>query len=208
MRKFIFSFALVATFIAYIFLSAPRRTLYVNSVATSALATTPTNAQTAPAQTASASTAPVPAKNVSALPDASTQKPAATTPSSQTSAQAAPPPTSTPTPTPAPTPAPAPAPTQNGRFKDGTYTGGVANAYYGNVQVQATVQNGQIADVRFLQYPSDRSTSLFINSQAMPYLKQEAIQAQSAQVNIVSGATETSLAFRTSLASALAQAAN
>jgi uncharacterized protein with FMN-binding domain len=40
----------------------------------------------------------------------------------------------------------------------------------------------------------------------MPYLKQEAIAAQSANVNIISGATDSSYAFRQSLASALAQA--
>jgi uncharacterized protein with FMN-binding domain len=74
------------------------------------------------------------------------------------------------------------------------------------VQVQATVQNGKIADVQFLQYPSDRRTSQQINAFAMPYLQQEAIQAQSANVNIISGATLTSEGFAMSLQSALASA--
>ncbi len=60
--------------------------------------------------------------------------------------------------------------------------------------------------MQFLQYPDTHSTSVYINQQAMPYLQQEAIQAQSANVNIVSGATDTSIAFQQSLASALAQA--
>ena len=94
----------------------------------------------------------------------------------------------------------------SGQYADGQYTGDVADAYYGNVQVQAIITNGKISDVQFLQYPNDRRTSVFINSQAMPYLKQEAIQAQSARVNGVSGATATSGAFRQSLASALSQA--
>jgi len=91
-------------------------------------------------------------------------------------------------------------------YKNGTYTGGVADAYYGNVQVEAIVNGGKLADVQFLQYPNTHSTSVYINSQAMPYLKQEAIQAQNASVDIVSGATYTSMAFQQSLASALTQA--
>lgn len=93
-----------------------------------------------------------------------------------------------------------------GTYTDGSYTGTAADAYYGTVQVKAIVQNGQLADVQFLQYPNDRSNSRFINNQAMPLLTQEAIQAQSAQVNGVSGATFTSQAFTESLAAALTNA--
>ena len=92
------------------------------------------------------------------------------------------------------------------KYKDGAYTGSSADAYYGSIQVQVTISGGKITDVAFLNYPHDRGTSVSINTQAMPYLKQEAIAAQSANVNIVSGATDSSLAFRQSLASALAQA--
>lgn len=106
-----------------------------------------------------------------------------------------------------PTPTPAPTPKKTGQYTDGSYTGASVNAYYGYVQVRATVSGGRISNVQFLQYPNDRSTSREINSQAMPYLTQEAISAQSANVDIVSGATDTSNAFRQSLASALAQAA-
>ena len=91
-------------------------------------------------------------------------------------------------------------------YKDGTYTGSVEDAYYGNVQVQVTVAGGKLANVTFLQYPNDRSTSRGINGQAMPYLQQEALAAQSAQVDVVSGATDTSHAFQQSLESALSQA--
>lgn len=93
-----------------------------------------------------------------------------------------------------------------GQYKDGSYTGSAANAYYGTVQVQAVVSGGKIADVQFLQSPSGRGNSVRINAYAMPILSQEAVQAQSAQVNGVSGATFTSQAFVQSLASALAQA--
>lgn len=91
-------------------------------------------------------------------------------------------------------------------YKDGTYTGPAEDAYYGNVQVQATIQGGKITQVKFLQYPNDRPNSVAINQQAMPYLQQEAIQAQSAHINGVSGATDTSIAFAQSLSSALQQA--
>lgn len=93
-----------------------------------------------------------------------------------------------------------------GKYKNGNYTGPSVNVFYGYVQVQAIIQGGQLASVRFLQYPSDRSTSRSINSQAMPLLAQEAIQAQSAQVNGVSGASATSQGFIQSLSSALSQA--
>lgn len=91
-------------------------------------------------------------------------------------------------------------------FKDGTYTGQIYNVYYGRVQVQAIVRNGQLATVRVLQYPTDRSTSRYINSQALPMLKNEVIRAQSAHVNLISGATLTSMGFVRSLSSALANA--
>ncbi len=91
-------------------------------------------------------------------------------------------------------------------YKDGSYTGSVADAFYGNIQVKAIISGGKITDVQFLQYPSDRRQSIEINSQAMPYLTQEAIQAQSANVNGVSGASQTSAAFIQSLQSALDQA--
>ena len=91
-------------------------------------------------------------------------------------------------------------------YKDGTYTGSQGNAYYGYVQVQTTISGGKITDVQFLQYPNDRRTSQMINSQAMPLLKNEAIQAQSANVDIVSGATDTSMAFIESLGAALQSA--
>lgn len=60
--------------------------------------------------------------------------------------------------------------------------------------------------VQFLQYPSDRERSVEINSYADPQLTSEAIQAQGAQVDVVTGATDSSDAFMQSLADALSQA--
>ncbi len=111
------------------------------------------------------------------------------------------------TPTPVATPVTTPTPvTSTGEYKDGTYTGSVANAFYGNIQVAATISGGKLSDVQFLQYPNDRGESVQVNTSAMPKLKSEAISAQSAQVNVVSGATQTSQAFIESLGNALAQA--
>ena len=98
------------------------------------------------------------------------------------------------------------APNPSSAYKDGTYTGPTVDVNWGYVQVQATIQNGKINDVQFVQFPSDRRTSPSINSIAVPELQQEAIQAQSANVDIISGATLTSEGFQMSLQSALDQA--
>ncbi len=93
-----------------------------------------------------------------------------------------------------------------GQYKDGTYTGSVEDAYYGNYQVAAVISGGKISDIQFLQYPNDNQTSLSINTQAMVYLKEEALQAQNANVDIISGASDSSMAFQRSLQTALNQA--
>jgi uncharacterized protein with FMN-binding domain len=109
---------------------------------------------------------------------------------------------------PTPTQVPPPTAQANGLYRDGTYTGDQADAFYGIVQVQAVVQNGKLTDVQFLEFPNDRRTSQRINSIAIPYLQEEALQAQNANVDIISGATLTSEAFIQSLESALTTAKN
>jgi len=91
-------------------------------------------------------------------------------------------------------------------YKDGSYTGSVADAQWGVVQIKAVITNGKITSVQFLQYPNDRNRSIYINSIADPQLSSEAIQAQSAQVDVVTGATDSSMAFMQSLSDALSQA--
>jgi uncharacterized protein with FMN-binding domain len=95
----------------------------------------------------------------------------------------------------------------SGALLDGTYTGDSADARWGNVIVQAVITNGQLSDVQFEEFPNHRNRSKEINQRAMPILIQEAIQSQSAEVDLVSGATDTSEAFIESLDSALRQAA-
>jgi uncharacterized protein with FMN-binding domain len=91
-------------------------------------------------------------------------------------------------------------------YKDGSYTGKSTDALYGFVQVRATITGGKLADIAILDYPQDRDTSIAINTSALPVLKQEAIQNQTAQVDGISGATDTSKAFTESLQDALTQA--
>lgn len=107
------------------------------------------------------------------------------------------------TPPPPTTPTPKPA---AGAYKDGSYTGSVADAFYGKVQVKATIKGGLITNVAFLQYPNGSGHTQEVNQYAMPLLTQEALKIQSANVDIVSGATQTSEAFQQSLGSALVQA--
>jgi uncharacterized protein with FMN-binding domain len=90
--------------------------------------------------------------------------------------------------------------------KSGTYTGTATQTRYGSVQVQVTVANGKVTNVLALQYPSSNSHSTSISQYAVPTLITEALQAQSAQINSVSGATYTSQGFVQSLQSALVQA--
>ena len=92
-------------------------------------------------------------------------------------------------------------------YRDGLYVGAAADAYYGEVQVQANIQSGQLVSVKVLRFPNDRNTSRYINSQAIPVLQQEAVAAQTSHVDTVSGATLTSEAFMQSLSDALGQAA-
>ena len=100
---------------------------------------------------------------------------------------------------------PAPAP-KAAIYKDGTFTGKVADAYFGNLQVRAVISRGKLSDVKFLEYPNDQPQTLEISNRSMPKLKSEAISSQSAKVDIISGATQTCEAFNESLADALLQA--
>jgi uncharacterized protein with FMN-binding domain len=54
-------------------------------------------------------------------------------------------------------------------------------------------------------FPNHTDRSVFINQQALPYLVQETLTAQSANINLVSGASDTSYAFHSSLQSAIVQ---
>lgn len=99
-----------------------------------------------------------------------------------------------------------PTGTTSGQYKDGTYTGPVEDAFYGNLQVSATISGGKLVEVTFLQVPDAPGNTQAVNAKSSPLLKSEAIAAQSAKVDIVSGATQSSEAFQQSLGGALSQA--
>jgi uncharacterized protein with FMN-binding domain len=88
----------------------------------------------------------------------------------------------------------------------GTVTGTVADTRWGPVQVQITVAGGSITNVAVVQYPNSNGKDQEINARALPILIQETLKAQSAGIDMVSGATYTSDGYVTSLQSALDQA--
>ena len=86
-------------------------------------------------------------------------------------------------------------------------TGPVIETQYGPVQVRVTLTGTRITDVQALQLPSDRSRSVNISQYAGPRLRYEALQAQSANIDLVSGASYTSQGYADSLQGALDQVA-
>lgn len=89
---------------------------------------------------------------------------------------------------------------------DGSYQGVSTSTRWGPVQVQITVSGGSVTDVQAIDYPHQNGEDLQINSYAIPRLTTEALAAQSAQIDMVSGATVTSRGYIASLQSALDQA--
>jgi uncharacterized protein with FMN-binding domain len=179
MKKFLLSFFTIMSFFFYIILSEKSTTL-------SYLATQPVTGATKN---------PSPTPTETSVTPPSAKEPVKTPP--KTPVPVVPPYTPPPTP-----------PKPKGLYRDGSYIGNSVDAYYGYIEVKAVIQDGKLADIIFLDYPHDRGTSIRINSYAMPILKSEAIQAQNTNVDTVSGASDSSAAFRDSLASALAQAKN
>jgi uncharacterized protein with FMN-binding domain len=87
--------------------------------------------------------------------------------------------------------------------RSGTFTGQAVDTRWGAVQVQITVRNGKITDAQAVRYPQENPRDQEINSYALPQLAQETLQAQSARIDAVSGATVTSEGYITSLQSAI-----
>ncbi len=97
--------------------------------------------------------------------------------------------------------------TPSSNYKDGTYTGASENTVYGNVQISVVVSGGKITDINFLQMPDSEGHSQEVTAFAEPLLKQVTLQKQSAQIDFVSGATQTSEGYQQSLQAALDHAA-
>ena len=151
-------------------------------------ATAPAPAQTqaapAPTDTAAAAT-PAPAATKKSTKKSTKSTTAATTPAA-----------------PATTAPAAPAKAK----PSGTFTGSTQQTRFGPVQVEITVSNGKITAAKALQYPNNDFRSQQISQQAIPYLVQETLAAQSANIQGVGGASYTSQGWYDSLVSALAKA--
>jgi uncharacterized protein with FMN-binding domain len=122
------------------------------------------------------------------------------TSTNKTSSAAAPSSASSPTSTATSTPSASPS------TKITTYQGSVAQTRWGPVQVQVSVQNGKITKVTIVQQPDGNRRDAEINAQAIPILIDETVSAQSADIDMVSGATVTSEGYVQSLQAALDEA--
>ena len=91
-------------------------------------------------------------------------------------------------------------------YKTGTYAGPAVQIPFGTVQVRVTISGGRITQVQELQMPSMHARSAQISQIVAPMLEQQVLQAQSAQIDGVSGATYTSQAYAQSIQGALDQA--
>lgn len=87
-----------------------------------------------------------------------------------------------------------------------TYTGASADTRWGPVQVKITVADGKITAVEVPVSPDGNHRDIEINDQALPTLIDETVAAQSAKIDMVSGATVTSEGYLQSLQSALDKA--
>ena len=88
----------------------------------------------------------------------------------------------------------------------GTYTGDAVQTRFGPVQVEITVENGTITASEVTQVPWNDRKDQEINGRAVPVLNAEVVDAQSADIDMVSGATYTSQAYVESLQSAIDRA--
>ena len=87
-----------------------------------------------------------------------------------------------------------------------TYTGDAVSTRFGDVQVKITVKNGKITKSTVTQVPWSNGRDQEINSYAVPILNTETVDQQSANIDMVSGATYTSNGYIGSLQSAIDQA--
>ena len=107
--------------------------------------------------------------------------------------------------TPSATPVATPSATSSGAVS-GTFLGSDVPNRFGDVQVRVVIRDGHIADVQPVQMPFDRERSAYISQVAGPMLRTEVLQAQSARIDVITGATYTSESYAQSVESALRKA--
>ena len=157
----------------------------IGTSGTGSSASASSSSSTSPSSTATQSAKPVATKKATVKPTATNSATATTQPTATaTTVETTAPVTST--------------------VKDGTFTGPAVFVNYGTVQVKITVSNGKITEAVAVQAPrgkNDRYTNM-----AVPILKQQTLQAQSANIQGASGASYTSYGWFKSLQGAMAQA--
>lgn len=79
-----------------------------------------------------------------------------------------------------------------------TVVGSAESTRWGPIQVRAVFAGGRLTDIQIVQAPNDGPTN-----RALPVLETEALRAQSADIDTVSGATQTSEAYADSLQAAI-----
>jgi uncharacterized protein with FMN-binding domain len=84
-----------------------------------------------------------------------------------------------------------------------TVTGALVQTQYGNVQVRITLRGTRITRIVAVHLTDSSDTSVQISAGAEPTLRSEALSAQSAHIDLVSGATFTSEGYKTSLQAAI-----
>jgi uncharacterized protein with FMN-binding domain len=91
-----------------------------------------------------------------------------------------------------------------------TSTGGTRTAVgadyqypYGDLAVEVTVSGSRITNVAVVKHNTNDPQSAMIDQYAIPILRNQALQVQSAKINGISGASFTSAAYAQSLQSAL-----
>ena len=129
----------------------------------------------------------------------------ASVPPTPGSGSTSPSPSASPSGTPSATPLPLPTPSAIAAA-NGTFTGSDVSNLFGDVVVRVVITSGHITDVQAVKLPTDRAYSAYVSQVAGPMLRTEALQAQSANIDIISGATYTSQSYAQSLESALQQA--
>ncbi|HEY2947985.1 MAG TPA: FMN-binding protein [Micromonosporaceae bacterium] len=91
------------------------------------------------------------------------------------------------------------------RLADGTATGPLIETFYGPVQVRITVVAGTMTEIVEVKLPFEHLHSRWIRANLVPQLRQRVLTAQSADVDVVSGATYTGQGYLASLQGALDQ---
>jgi uncharacterized protein with FMN-binding domain len=91
-------------------------------------------------------------------------------------------------------------------LEDGDYTSDRVQFEWGDLRARIVVTGGKITTVQIVSYPDHRSQSLYLIQLADPILTQEVIKTQQSKVNVVSSATNSSIAFQDAIAGAIVKA--